>query len=370
MEMEPDERGLSSYYHHHYQQQQQRNQRAPPPPHHHSPTDAADSPATTTPPTNGILSNIERAPQMVYPHSVPSVVPPPGETVRRKRGRPRKYGTPEMAAAAKRMAASSSSATISHPKKKDQTLGSGGGASSSLSSSTKKTQLAAFGNTGQGFTPHIISVAAGEDVYQKIMLFMQQSKREICILSASGSIYNPSLRQPATSGGNITYEGRFDILSLCGSYIRTEHGGRTGGLSVCLSNTDGHIIGGGIGGPLKAAGAVQVIVGTFLTDTGKDIAVGTKGDASAAKFPPPVGGASVSGVGFRSAVDSSTRVPVRGSEDHHSGSQFMIQPRAVQGTTSRATDWSGIDSRINTGYEMTGRAGNGAHQSPENGAYE
>lgn len=38
------------------------------------------------------------------------------------------------------------------------------------------------------------------------MLFMQQSRREICILSASGSISNASLRQPATSGGNITYE--------------------------------------------------------------------------------------------------------------------------------------------------------------------
>lgn len=38
------------------------------------------------------------------------------------------------------------------------------------------------------------------------MLFMQQSKRELCILSASGSISNASLRQPATSGGNISYE--------------------------------------------------------------------------------------------------------------------------------------------------------------------
>ncbi|KAI7981442.1 NADP-dependent D-sorbitol-6-phosphate dehydrogenase [Camellia lanceoleosa] len=103
---------------------------------------------------------------------------------------------------------------------------------------------------------------------------------------------------PATSGGNITYEGRFDILSLSGSYIRTELGGRTGGLSVCLSSTDGHIIGGGIGGPLKAAGPVQVIVGTFLIDTKKDIIADAKGV-----------GASGSGVGFQSAVDSSGRVP-------------------------------------------------------------
>lgn len=41
--------------------------------------------------------------------------------------------------------------------------------------------------------------------------------------------------------------------------MRTEIGGRTGGLSVCLSSTDGQIIGGGVGGPLKAAGPVQVM---------------------------------------------------------------------------------------------------------------
>ncbi|MCD9640182.1 hypothetical protein HAX54_025327, partial [Datura stramonium] len=44
------------------------------------------------------------------------------------------------------------------------------------------------------------------DVGQKIKMFMQQSKHELCILSACGSISNASLRQPATSGGSITYE--------------------------------------------------------------------------------------------------------------------------------------------------------------------
>lgn len=106
---------------------------------------------------------------------------------------------------------------------------------------------------------------------------MQQSKREICILSASGSVSSPFLRQPATSGGNVTYEGRFDILSLSGSYIRTDLGGRTGGLSVCLSSVDGQIIGGGIGGPLRAAGPVEVIVGTFQIDAKKDLVSGSKG---------------------------------------------------------------------------------------------
>ena len=36
-------------------------------------------------------------------------------------------------------------------------------------------------------------------------------------------------------------QGRFDILTLSGSYVRTEIGGRTGGLSVCLASTDVHM---------------------------------------------------------------------------------------------------------------------------------
>ncbi|KAA8534631.1 hypothetical protein F0562_032110 [Nyssa sinensis] len=359
--MEPNETGLSSYYH------QQRHQPQPPPQppqhhqHHQSPTATA---TVTNSPSNGILSNTtERAPHMVYPHSIPSAVSSPLDTVRRKRGRPRKYGTPEQAAAAKRVSSSSpssSSMPILPPKKKEQSLLRG---ASSPSSSSKKSQLAALGNAGQGFTPHIITVAAGEDVAQKIMLFMQQSKREICILSASGSISNPSLRQPATSGGNITYEGRFDILSLTGSYVRTELGGRTGGLSVSLSSTDGQIIGGGVGGPMRAAGPVQVIVGTFLIDTKKDLTAGVKGDTSVSKLPSPVAGASVSNVGF----------PVRGNDDHQSigGSQFMIQPRGISMSPSQSTDWrGGTDTRSNANYDLAGRAAFGAQQSPENGDYE
>ncbi|KAK9292051.1 hypothetical protein L1049_020005 [Liquidambar formosana] len=181
------------------------------------------------------------------------------------------------------------------------------------------------------------------------------------------------LRQPATSGGSITYEGRFEILSLSGSYVRTELGGRTGGLSVCLSSTDGQIVGGGVGGPLKAAGPVQVIVGTFLIDTKKDVGAGVKGDASANQLPSPVGGVSVSSGGFRPAVESSGRIPGRGSDDHQniSSSHFMVQPRGMHMTPSRPTDWrAGPDARSSGSYELTGRTARAAHQSPENGEYE
>lgn len=38
---------------------------------------------------------------------------------------------------------------------------------------------------------------------------------------------------------------------------------RTGGLNICLSSADGRILGGGIGGPLIAAGPVQVFLPAF-----------------------------------------------------------------------------------------------------------
>ncbi|CAK9169452.1 unnamed protein product [Ilex paraguariensis] len=99
------------------------------------------------------------------------------------------------------------------------------------------------------------------------MSFLQQGPRAICVLSANGAISTVTLRRPSTSGGTVTYEGRFEILRLSGSYLPTDNGGprnRTGGLSVSLASPDGRVFGGGIGGVLIAASLVQVIVGSFL----------------------------------------------------------------------------------------------------------
>ncbi|XP_031382433.1 AT-hook motif nuclear-localized protein 6-like isoform X2 [Punica granatum] len=120
---------------------------------------------------------------------------------------------------------------------------------------------------GANFTPHVITVNPGEDVTMKVMSFSQQGSRAICVLSANGTISNVSLRQPTSSGGTLTYEGRFEILSLSGSYMPVESGGtmsRSGGMSVSLAGPDGRVLGGGLAGLLLAAGPVQVVVGSFL----------------------------------------------------------------------------------------------------------
>ncbi|KAK9716219.1 hypothetical protein RND81_06G219000 [Saponaria officinalis] len=136
-------------------------------------------------------------------------------------------------------------------------------------SSSSKKQLDALGNCGVGFTPHVILVDAGEDIASKILAFSKQGARTVCVLSANGSICNVDLRQPAMSGGVVKYEGRFEIISLSGSFLFSENSDghvRSGGLSVSLAGTDGRVLGGGVAGVLRAATPVQIIVGSFIAD--------------------------------------------------------------------------------------------------------
>ncbi|CAH8319612.1 unnamed protein product [Eruca vesicaria subsp. sativa] len=124
------------------------------------------------------------------------------------------------------------------------------------------------GGVGSNFTPHIITVNAGEDINMRVISFSQQGPRAICILSANGVISNVTLRHPDSCGGTLTYEGRFEILSLSGTFTETENQGsrgRSGGMSVSLAGPDGRVVGGGVAGLLIAATPIQVVVGSFVT---------------------------------------------------------------------------------------------------------
>ncbi|KAA8520623.1 hypothetical protein F0562_014879 [Nyssa sinensis] len=188
--------------------------------------------------------------------------------VKRKRGRPRKYGGDGTVSLALSPSSSTPPPMITSTQKRGRGRPPGTG---------RKQQLASFGewlsgSAGMGFTPHVITIAIGEDITSKIMSFSQHGPRAVCILSASGAVSTVTLRQPSTSGGTVTYEGRFEILCLSGSYLLTDYGdprGRTGGLSVSLASPDGRVIGGGVGGVLIAASPVQVIVGSFLWGSSK-----------------------------------------------------------------------------------------------------
>ncbi|XP_057810319.1 AT-hook motif nuclear-localized protein 13-like [Salvia miltiorrhiza] len=205
---------------------------------------------------------------------------------RKKRGRPRKYSPDNSIGLGLSPAPVSQIPTLmAH-----NDSGGGGTPPSEMSAKrnrgrppgTVKRQLDALGVPGVGFTPHVITVNAGEDIASKILAFSQQGPRTVCILSANGAICNVTLRQPAMSGGGVTYEGRFEIISLSGSFLLSESIGncsRTGGLSISLAGSDGRVLGGGVSGMLKAASPVQVVVGSFIPE-------GKKSKIRASSTPP------------------------------------------------------------------------------------
>ncbi|GAV60242.1 DUF296 domain-containing protein [Cephalotus follicularis] len=214
-----------------------------------NPSPMASPPAVTTP----------------SPISVGGVLS--GTMGKKKRGRPRKYG-PDGSVALSPMPISSSVPPVSDFSATKR----GRGWSGSLEKKHKKMGMENLGDwaassVGTNFTPHVINVNAGEDVTMKVISFSQQGPRAICILSANGVISNVTFRQPDSSGGTLTYEGRFEILSLSGSFMPTEIQGtrsRSGGMSVSLASPDGRVVGGSVAGLLVAAGPVQVVVGSFL----------------------------------------------------------------------------------------------------------
>ncbi|XP_061348602.1 AT-hook motif nuclear-localized protein 7-like [Gastrolobium bilobum] len=193
-----------------------------------------------------------------------------GTAVKKKRGRPRKYGQDGSVSMALSPLPVSSSAPLSN----EFSSGKRGRPQGMEYKQPKKVGVDDLGDSvGTNFMPHIINVNAGEDITMKVISFSQQGPRAICILSANGVISNVTLRQPDSLGGTLTYEGRFEILSLSGSFMPTDRQGtrsRSGGMSVTLSSPDGRVVGGGVAGLLVAASPVQVVVGSFLPSNQQD----------------------------------------------------------------------------------------------------
>ncbi|CAH8304211.1 unnamed protein product [Eruca vesicaria subsp. sativa] len=242
------------------------------PPRPDNPFSAPPITSSSTPSSAVAVENA--APQ--FSLTMPAAAETGSSEQKKKRGRPRKYNPDGTLAVTLSPMPISSSVPLSSeftPRKR------GRGRGSRSSRWLKKSQMFQFDRSpaaaaaatadfmGANFTPYVLTVNAGEDVTMKIMTFSQQGSRAICILSANGPISNVTLRQSTTSGGTLTYEGRFEILSLTGSFTQNDTGGtrsRAGGMSVCLAGPDGRVFGGGLAGLFLAAGPVQVMVGTFI----------------------------------------------------------------------------------------------------------
>ncbi|MCO5555319.1 hypothetical protein L7F22_008865 [Adiantum nelumboides] len=110
---------------------------------------------------------------------------------------------------------------------------------------------------------HVLEIASTCDVAHCVASFARARHRGLCVLTASGSVSNVTLRQPAAPGSSVTLEGSFDILSLSGAFLPHPCRASATGLTVYLAGSQGHVVGGSVVGSLVAAGPVVVIAASF-----------------------------------------------------------------------------------------------------------
>ncbi|XP_059669647.1 AT-hook motif nuclear-localized protein 20-like [Cornus florida] len=114
---------------------------------------------------------------------------------------------------------------------------------------------------------HVMEVGNGSDVIESIAQFARRRQRGVCVLSASGTVTNVTLRQPSAAAAVMALHGRFEILSLTGSFLPGPAPPGSAGLAIYLAGGQGQVVGGSVVGSLVAAGPVMVIAATFSNAT-------------------------------------------------------------------------------------------------------
>ncbi|XP_073313665.1 AT-hook motif nuclear-localized protein 23-like [Primulina huaijiensis] len=110
---------------------------------------------------------------------------------------------------------------------------------------------------------HILEVSSGYDVFDVVATYARKRQRGICILSGTGTVTNVSLRQPSVAGGVVTLQGRFEILSLSGSFLPPPAPPGATSLTIYLAGGQGQVVGGNVVGALIASGPVIIIAASF-----------------------------------------------------------------------------------------------------------
>lgn len=110
---------------------------------------------------------------------------------------------------------------------------------------------------------HVMEVANGCDIMESVTVFARRRQRGVCILSGSGTVTNVTLRQPASPGAVVTLHGRFEILSLSGSFLPPPAPPAASGLAIYLAGGQGQVVGGSVVGPLLASGPVVIMAASF-----------------------------------------------------------------------------------------------------------
>lgn len=137
---------------------------------------------------------------------------------------------------------------------------------------------------------HVMEVASGTDVAESIAQFSRKRQRGVCVMSASGTVMNVTLRQPSAPGSVMTLQGRFEILSLTGAFLPGPAPPGSTGLTIYLAGGQGQVVGGSVVGSLVASGPVMVIAATFSNATYERLPIEEEEEADSTVAPGLGGG--------------------------------------------------------------------------------
>lgn len=113
---------------------------------------------------------------------------------------------------------------------------------------------------------HVMEIGDGCDIVDCMATFARRRQRGVCVMSGTGSVTNVTIRQPGSHpspGSVVSLHGRFEILSLSGSFLPPPAPPTATGLSVYLAGGQGQVVGGSVVGPLLCAGPVVVMAASF-----------------------------------------------------------------------------------------------------------
>ncbi|XP_047328060.1 AT-hook motif nuclear-localized protein 23-like [Impatiens glandulifera] len=177
---------------------------------------------------------------------------------------------------------------------------------------------------------HILEIADGRDIFDCITSYSRRRQRGICVLSGSGSVTNVKLRQPSTAGGAgggsvVALNGRFEILSLSGSFLPPPAPPGATSLTVYLAVGQGQVVGGNVVGELTAAGPVILMTSSFTNVAYERLPLDEEQEAAAEA-------AAVSGGGGGSVVNNGGTTSFPG--DPSSGLPFFNLPMNYHPSTN------------------------------------
>ncbi|KAK7251191.1 hypothetical protein RIF29_34166 [Crotalaria pallida] len=111
---------------------------------------------------------------------------------------------------------------------------------------------------------HVMEVADGCDIVESVSNFARIRQRGVCIMSGTGTVTNVTLKQPASPGAVVSLQGRFEILSLSGSFLPPPAPpSASAGLTIYLAGGQGQVVGGSVVGTLVASGSVVIMAASF-----------------------------------------------------------------------------------------------------------